>query len=317
MQKQISKRENILSTIRRSEPDFVPYRYDGSLTMFEPAVNARPRNGGIDDWGVSWVGTNSEESSYPDDTPAITIDQIADYKAPSSDWQMITDDLRQKIAQHPDKDTIFIARNEAFLFERLKLLLGTLDFLMACATDVDKICILLDKVTDYQLQLTEAIMQAGVDGVRFTDDWGMQDTLFIKPEMWRELFKPRLKQIYDVAKGHDGIVFQHSCGCVDDIVPDLIELGVDVLDPCQPQSNDIFQWKRKYGKQISFMGGLDTQTYLSFGQPAEIKAQVKEVLAVMSQGGGYIAAPSHTITLPPQNRLAMIEAIDQFNAGRI
>jgi len=313
----MTKRENLIRTIQRNDPAFVPYRYDGSLTMLLPAVNARPRDGGIDDWGVSWIDTNSEQGSYPGETPAITIDQIADYTAPSSDWQDITADLRRQIAHHPDKDTLFIARNEAVLFERAKLLLGTADFLMACAADSHQLCILIDKVTNYQVQLTEAIMQSGVDGVRFTDDWGMQNTLFINPELWRQLFKPRLQQMYDVVKCQHGIVLQHSCGCINDIVPDLIEIGVDVLDPCQPQSNDIFHWKRKFGRQLTFMGGLDTQGYLSFAPPAEIKKRVNEVLATMSENGGYIAAPSHTITLPSANRQAMIEAINEFNAERI
>ena len=310
----MKKRDNLLRTIRRDNPAYVPYRYDGSLVMLWPAINARPREGGLDDWGVEWLGTDAEEGSYPADKAAISLQDIADYAVPNTDFKMVTDNLREQMDGCCDKDVVFVVRSEAILFERPKLLLGTLDFLMACAADLNLLCILLDKVTDYQVQLTEAIMQSGVDGVRFTDDWGMQNALFIDPELWRELFKPRLQKIYDVVKRHNGIVMQHSCGCIEAIMPDLVDLGIDVLDPCQPQSNDIFQWKRQYGKHLCFMGGLDTQTYLSFGQPAEIKAKVKEVLATMSQGGGYIAAPSHTITLPPANQQAMIDAIDEFNA---
>lgn len=189
------------------------------------------------------------------------------------------------------------------------------EFLMACATRPRDVHAMLEVIADYQEQLVEAIMAAGVDAVRFTDDWGMQDSLFIRPHQWREFIKPRLGRLYDVVKSRGGLVFQHSCGCIGPIVPDLIDLGLDVLDPCQPQSNDIFAWKREYGRSLCFMGGLDTQTYLSFAAPAEVKEKVKEVLGVMSAGGGYIAAPSHTITLPEANRLAMLEAIDEFNAG--
>jgi uroporphyrinogen decarboxylase len=97
-------------------------------------------------------------------------------------------------------------------------------------------------------------------------------------------------------------------------VPDLIELGLHVLDPCQPAANDIFAWKREYGGRLSFMGGLDTQGYLSFAPAEEVRRKVTEVLEVMARGGGYIAAPSHTIALPVENRRAMVEAVAAFNA---
>ena len=113
-------------------------------------------------------------------------------------------------------------------------------------------------------------------------------------------------------KQRGGIVFQHSCGHIEEIVPDLIEIGIEVLDPCQPEANDIFKWKHDYGDQLTFMGGLDTQRYLSFGTPKEVKENVKKVLSIMGKGGGYIAAPSHTITISEENRKAMVEVIDEI-----
>ena len=184
---------------------------------------------------------------------------------------------------------------------------------MATEAEPRAVHALLDTIADYQVALTRAMMRSGVAGVRFTDDWGMQNTLFVHPERWREYLKPRLRRLYDTVKQAGGLVFQHTCGHVDEIVPDLIELGVDVLDPCQPRSNDIFAWKRNYGTDITFMGGLDTQDYLSFGTPEQIRTNVHAVLTVMSEGGGYIAAPSHTITLPEKNRVSMLNAIVEFN----
>lgn len=312
----MTKRENLLRTIRRDSPAFVPYRYDGCFTLLDPAICARPREGGLDDWGVDWIATNTDEGSYPDDKAVLTIEQAGEFRAPVTDFAEVTADLRQKVQAQAGEDTLLIVRNEAVLFERPTFLLGMTEFLMACMTNPKEVHHIFDVIADYQVQLVEAFMAAGVDAVRFTDDWGMQNSLFIHPDQWREFIKPRLKRMYDATKKHGGIVFQHSCGCIGDIVPDLIELGLDVLDPCQPQSNDIFVWKRNYGDSLCFMGGLDTQTYLPFGQPAEIREKVTEVLTVMSQGGGYIAAPSHTITLPDANRKAMLDAIDEFNARR-
>jgi len=235
---------------------------------------------------------------------------------PAVVWQAITADLRKKISQHKPADTLIIARNEMLLFERAKLLLGTTECLMAFLTEPQKVHMLLDILTAFQIKLAHAIMKSGIAGIRFTDDWGTQNALFIHPDLWRTFIKPRMKKLYQVVKEYGGFVFQHSCGHIEEIVGDLVEIGADVLDPCQPQSNDIVAWKRKFGHCLSFMGGLDTQTYLSFCQPTEIKQKVKNVLTVMSDGGGYIAAPSHTITLPEANRRAMVEAIEEFNAGR-
>ncbi len=309
----MTNRENILRTIKRDSPRWVPYRYDGALTLLRPKVTPRPLQGGLDDWGVRWIGTDSAEGSYPDGKPIVSIDQVESFQPPHTDWQMVTEDMRRQILAKSNEDTLLIAYNEMILYERTQLLLSTTDFLMAVALEPEKVEVLLDKITAYQRLLTQALMNAGVSGVRFTDDWGTQTALFMSPHSWRRLIKPRLKTLYDTVKEGGGVVFQHSCGHIDEIVPDLIEIGLDVLDPCQPAANDIFEWKRKYRDDLTFMGGLDTQGYLSFGTPDKVKADVTEVLSVMAEGGGYIAAPSHTITIPETNREAMVRTIEVFN----
>ena len=145
------------------------------------------------------------------------------------------------------------------------------------------------------------------------DDWGIQTTRLLSPDQWRKYIKPRIKILYDIVKKYDRLVFQHSFGHIEDIIHDLIEMGCDVFDPCQPAANDIFKWKREYGNDLNFMGGLDTQTYLSLGTPEEVKREVKNVLSIMGKGGGYIPAPSHTINLPKANVKAMTDAIYEVN----
>ncbi len=185
--------------------------------------------------------------------------------------------------------------------------------MISTITEPEKLEVLLDIITGYQKQLTRSILESGCKGVRFTDDWGIQTSLFISPELWRKYIKPRMKILFDIVKEYNGLVFQHSCGHMEEIVQDLIEIGCDVLDPFQPGANDIFRLKEEFGSRLSFMGGLDTQSYLSFGSPEEVKHEVKKVLTIMGKEGGYIAAPSHTITIPEKNRIAMIDAIDEIN----
>lgn len=313
IEKIMTERENVIRSIHRKCPGWIPYRYKALTMLRSGIINVRPVDGGKDDWGANWLPTNQTEGSYPNDVPVISIEEVDEYTPPETDWSLVTADLKEQIALLPEKDKLIIGYNELTLFERAQLLLGTVDFLSATVLEPEKLERLLDKITQYQVSFTKALMEAGCDGVRFTDDWGMQNTMFISPIQWCKLIKPRIKMLYDIVKGYNGLVFQHSCGHIEEIVPDLIEIGVDVLDPCQPAANDIFNWKKAYGKQLSFMGGLDTQGYLSFGTIEEVKREVKKVAEVMAEGGGYIAAPSHTIGIREENRLAMIEAINEIN----
>jgi uroporphyrinogen decarboxylase len=309
----MTHRENLLRAIRRDNPAWIPHRYDGSLTLLRASMIPRALQGGLDDWGVRWIGTDSDEGSYPDGKPVLAIDEVETFIPPQTNWLAVTDDMRRQVAAKASEDTLLVGYNEMVLFERAQLLLGTTNFLSAVALQPEKLEILLDRIADYALRQTHALMDAGVAGVRFTDDWGTQTALFISPASWRRLIKPRLKRLYDAVKQRGGVVFQHSCGRIDAIVPDLIEIGLDVLDPCQPAANDILQWKHGYGDRLSFMGGLDTQGYLTFGTPEEVETKVTEVVTTMARGGGYIAAPSHTITIPEPNRQAMLRAIRRIN----
>ena len=307
----MNRRENLIRTITRDHPGWIPYRYDGCLTTLIPPVTAVARDGGVDDWGVVW--RECAEGSYPVEQALLRLEEVDAFRPPQTDWEQVTDVLSQEVQALRGRDTLVVAKSDLVLYDRVRLLLGTTECLMAAAAEPDRLALLLDRVAEYQQDLTRAIARAGVDSIRFTDDWGMQQRLFLRPEQWRRLIKPRLQVLYRIAKSFGCFVFQHSCGHIDEIVPDLIEIGLDVLDPCQPQSNDIFRWKREYGSVLSFMGGLDTQGYLSLGTPAQVRASVREVVAVMGGGGGYIAAPSHTITIPPANRQAMLDGIADAN----
>ncbi|MHB1347697.1 MAG: uroporphyrinogen decarboxylase family protein [Candidatus Humimicrobiaceae bacterium] len=309
----ISARENMLRTIRRDNPNWIPYRYDGSLTALRPSVCIKKEDGGKDDWGVMWLPTKDAEGCYTDGGPVISIDQVHDFSAPDSDFESLSEDLRNQINMLENKDTVIFSYCDFALFERAQFILGTINFLMEALENTKKVEKLLEIITDYHIKLVEAMMKTGIDGIRFCDDWGMQTAMFLNPDLWRRIIKPRLKRLYEAVKKYNGIVWQHSCGHIEEVIPDLIEIGVEIIDPCQPAANNVLMWKKKYGENLSFLGGLDTQGYLSFGSPEEVKAKTKEFIKFMSVGGGYIAAPSHTISFPVENKNAMIEAINEVN----
>lgn len=313
----LSVKENVVKTIKRNLPEWVPYRYNSIVCVRSDKISTRPPEGGVDDWGINWIPTTDLEGSVEDKKTAIDIDDVENYETPKTDWNEVVEDLRKRYHESAQNGKLVVGYNELTLFERARALLGTEQLLKATVKHPEKLDILLDKITNYEKEHTQAITDSGCEGVRFTDDWGMQHQLFIPPPKWREFIKPRLASLYNIVKEEGRFVFQHSDGCIEPIIPDLIEIGCDVLDPIQPQSNNIFQIKDEFCNRLSFMGGIDTQTYLSFSSEQKIKKSVTQVLEKMSQGAGYIAAPSHTISIPDDNKQAMIDAINEFNGREI
>jgi uroporphyrinogen decarboxylase len=310
----MTAKENLIRTIKHDNPQWVPYRYDGTLRILaSKIVNVRPIMGGKDDWGVAWLFTNKEEGSYPGGDPVLDIENVDSFSSPRTDWAAVTDDMKNQIKALEGLDVLPIAYTEYAIFDRVQFLLGYEGLMFALVENREKLDQLIEKVYQYHYKFVEALLDADVEGIRFTDDWGMQDRLFISPADWRFFFKERYRALYNLVKTRGKLVFHHSCGCIESIINDIIELGVDVLDPLQPAANDMFKLKENYGSKICFMGGLDTQSWLSFGTEDEVYNNTLKILKVMSKGGGYIAAPSHTITIPQANRNIMAKAIQDHN----
>lgn len=169
---------------------------------------------------------------------------------------------------------------------------------------------LLEKLTENILVTAERLFEQGeFDCCCLSDDYGMQTSLLMSPRDWRELIKPRFKRIIDLAKKNGRQFFLHSCGCVQDIIPDFIELGLDILHPIQPETMDIAWLKREYGKDITFCGGVPTQNLLPNGTPDEVRTEVRRLKQVMGAGGGYILEPGITLQndVPLENLVALVE----------
>ncbi len=160
------------------------------------------------------------------------------------------------------------------------------------------------------------------DLVCIGDDLATQANLLISPDTYRTLIKPRQKELIDYIKTYTGAsVYYHSCGAIEPLVADLMEIGVDVLDPVQPSALDIERLKDRYGRQLAFFGGVDVQNVLPFGSPRDVKEEVLTRFRQMGENGGLILGPSHWIQTdtPWENIHAMYEAIRAceypFNPG--
>jgi len=173
---------------------------------------------------------------------------------------------------------------------------------------------LLDRIIDKNMVMLENFIdRAVVDGVLLGSDWGSQRGLLMSPNAWRELIKPGELREYELIRAAGKHIWIHSCGDITEILPDLCEMGVDVLNPVQPECMDIYEHKNKYGKQLTFWGGISTQRTLPFGSPDEVRHETRKIIEVLSDGGGYIASPSQELQddVPLDNVMAMIEVIKE------
>jgi uroporphyrinogen-III decarboxylase len=200
---------------------------------------------------------------------------------------------------------------EMGLFERSYLLLGMENALAAYVAQPEQMSELLGALADFKVSVIERLHAATrLDMVSYGDDWGTQYNLFVSPKAWRQVIKPHTRRIYETIKKLGLLIIQHSCGKISPIFADLVEMGADVWNPCQP-CNDLAELKRLYGDQITFYGGIDSQFVL--GKPgvtaAEVRAEVRRRIDDLAAGGGYIASPSHDVPYDPKLVLAMQDEI--------
>lgn len=180
------------------------------------------------------------------------------------------------------------------------------------ADDPDFAEALLDRITERSMRRAQAYARAGMDVICLGDDIGTQSRLMMGPGTYRTWLKPRMRRIVDAAKAiaPDIIIHYHSCGHVTGLIPDLIEAGVEVLNPVQPESMDIEDLHRRFGRDLSFNGTLGTQTLMPFGTPEQVRDETWRMLRLAGPQGGILPCPTHMLEpeVPWKNVMAYVEA---------
>ena len=278
----------------------------------EGIVHDKDGESHFDEWGIEWTRIDgfNQITHYP--LANATSDEMLNYKFPN---EKIDSLIKRMEPLDKKKNDYFIgcdASPSAFeLYWRLRGMEKT----MIDIVEEPKLAeTMIRHCTKFSLRLSEAACDRfDFDWLWAGDDIGGQSGMMLSPQTWRMLIKPNLKQLFDVAKSYGIYAAFHSCGAVRPIIGDLVEMGLDVLNPiqCNCAGMDPFELKREFGKELAFMGGVDTQYLLPNGTADQVYKETLQLIQGMtSDGGGYILAASHTVPpeTPDENIFAMYEA---------
>ena len=200
-------------------------------------------------------------------------------------------------------------------FEKAYYERGFQNFLMDIVGEPEFAQEFLDYISENNLKMLEKIVKyPGIDGILFGDDFGSQRDLLMSPDTWREMFKPAKKKEFDLIHSAGIDVWLHSCGNIRSIIPDLIEIGVDVLNPIQPECMDIYELKDTFGDKLTFWGGISTQQTLPYGTVEDVEKETRKVTEYFSRNGGYIISGSHTIQadVPFENICKIVDTANEL-----
>ena len=194
------------------------------------------------------------------------------------------------------KRKYMVCAGATMLFRKCWILTGFSEFLEALYLDKDTVEKLLDILTDYIIDEIKLYIEAGVDIVQLGGDLGSEESMLINPELWRELFKPRLSKIISATKRGGVWFFLHSDGGIEPIIPDLIEAGIDILNPIQPECMDPAVIKDKYGSTLTLHGTMSVQKLFPFSSPQEIAEETDTRIKTCGYNGGLILGPTNAFT---------------------
>lgn len=244
-------------------------------------------------------------------------EEIERHTWPQVDW-FDFQDIRAGVRFWSD---FAVMASGASVFQHPTFLRGLDQLCVDMLLDPDLANLLLDKFTDFYLAYFDRFFTAArglIDIFRIADDFGMQDRLLISVDLFRRYFAPRLKKLIDMAHSHNIKVMFHSCGAIGPLIPELIALDIDILDPIQPLAAGMAPKliKEQYGDRICLHGGVDTQYLLPKCGAEAIRAEVRTLIEQLGQGGGYIPAPSHVLQtdVPLESILVLYAAVREFGA---
>jgi uroporphyrinogen decarboxylase len=278
----------------------------------------------MDEWGVTWARSagghyiNSDGPFCHLAGPTLQDLEKLDWPDPADSGRF--QGLRERAKKlHKETDYAVILNFNVGPVTQCQFVRGYgtwLEDLLLCPVFAEA---LMDRVVDIWIQIANrALEEAGpyVDLVTYGDDIGTQNAILFRPDLYRRMIKPRHKAIANAIKRHGKPVLFHSCGSVYALIQDLIEVGIDALNPVQVSAADMDteRLKREYGRELTFWGGIDTHRVLPTGTRAEVREEVKRRIDHLHENGGYVLCAVQNIQpeVPPENIVAMYDTALEY-----
>ena len=329
----MTKREVVKRAIDHNHPPYVPWHFVFSQEAAEKvrhlyqvddvediAGNHLNRMGSVlgfftdagdqcvrDHFGVVWDRSIDKSFGYIHE-PVLKKPSLNGFEPPYDVVPSFVEDFPEKMKRWPDRFRVFNVGLS--LFERAWSLRGMENILTDFYDHPDFVHSLFAALADYNIALIEEALAWDIDAVYFLDDWGQQQGLLMGPSLWYEFIYPVLKRLYGFVHDAGKYVMIHSCGDVDELFDDLVEIGLDCFNPLQPEVMDAPALMYSFNGKLAFYGGISTQRLLPFGSSDEVRKATSDMITLGSDGG-YICAPSQSIEadVPLENITALIETV--------
>ncbi|MCK4924585.1 MAG: hypothetical protein KAS61_06395 [Spirochaetes bacterium] len=273
-------------------------------------------------WGITWqqvryAGGKAKYTEIVSHPLAGDDSKLDSFSPPDPDEPEQYREVEDLVARYGNTHCI-VGGVLGSVFETPWYLRGMMQFLQDMLTNKDYAHQLMDMVMEFHRRAGIQMIRRGCDMLLAGDDVGTQDRMLISPDLWREFIKPRYGKLFQEYRSvkSDVRIATHICGSIEPIIDDLIEVGVDVLNPVQPLAMDPARLKKRFGKRLSFWGGVDDQKVIPFGTPADVEREVRLRLEQLAPGGGYILCSSHNVqaTTPMDNVHAFYNASEHFRS---
>ncbi|MBN1902193.1 uroporphyrinogen-III decarboxylase-like protein [Candidatus Sumerlaeota bacterium] len=278
------------------------------IGFFEDLGNNRFR----DVFGVIW-NRSIEKDIGNVERPQLVEPTLAGYEFPDPKDKRFFEDIPGKIQNQGDLFRVYAIGFS--LYERAWTLRGMENLMMDFIENPAFVRDLLRAISDYNIAQVEKALTYDIDAVYFGDDWGQQHGLQMGPGLWHEFINPELKRMYGAVRNAGKYVFIHSCGDVDELFDDLIEIGLNCFNPFQPEVMDVADLINRYRGRLTFHGGLSTQRTLPYGTPEDVRKETRKLIS-LGKDGGYILSPAHAVggDVSLENMLSFInEALSQYD----
>lgn len=274
---------------------------DGFFACFHPL-----RDKSTQEFVEKWMPPRIHEAMLSD----TLEERVKKWTPPDPNQEFNYDWMKRDLESNKNGDTFWFASGYFGLYERAYGMVGIPEFLENTILNPGMIAELLEKITDYKIGIAENVAKLGFKAGHMGDDLGTQVGPFFSMDTFQDLLLPNYKRLWQVYKDAGMYVFLHSCGHVTEFLPELIDIGLDLLEPVQP-CMDLKFLKKEFGKDLVFWGGIDTQELLPYASPAEVKKMAAETIRTLGAGGGHVIAPAQEVMkdVPLENVAALVETI--------